>query len=59
MSVEEKFRRNLSPVMLRAILCGNRLREYPYEKVDAKQYVRLEKLVKEIEKFFESRNKND
>jgi hypothetical protein len=49
--IEQKFRRDLDPVMQRAQRLGEALRIFPYERIDATEYVRLGKLVREIEKF--------
>ena len=45
------------PVMKRAIILGERLRNYQYELIDAQGYVKLQNAVKAIEKFFESHGK--
>lgn len=55
-TLEERYRRDLDPVMWRARQLGQELRDYPYEKVDARQYVQLGKVVREIEKFLGREN---
>lgn len=50
-TLEERYRHDLDPVMWRAIQLGKELRDYPYEKVDARQFAQLGKAVREIEKF--------
>lgn len=52
-----RYQRSVEPVMKRAIILGERLRNYQYELIDARGYVKLQNAVKAIEKFFESNGK--
>ena len=49
--------RNVDPVMQRAIILGERLRNFQYELIDARGYVKLQNAVAAIEKFFDSHGK--
>lgn len=56
-STMRRYRRDVEPVMKRAIIYGERLRNFQYELIDARGYVKLQNAVAAIEKFFESHGK--
>lgn len=58
-TIEQKFLRNLNPVMSRALDCAEKLRKYPFEQIDAREYVRLELVVQDLEKFLNRKNGKD
>lgn len=56
-STMRRYPRSVEPVMQRAIILGERLRNFQYELIDARGYVKLQNAVAAIEKFFESHGK--
>lgn len=48
-----RYLRPISPVCIRAAILGERLRNFQFELLDAQSYVKLERIVSLMEKFFD------